>query len=307
MKLLKLVEGDINMRRLNINLNNLSKSEIKYKISQFPDGQQDILLLIKDESYVNLPNGLTKIRINSRLNNFKDLELIICTVKALRRLGVKDISLYIPYLLGARSDRQFQKGGTSYLVDVVAPIINSLGFTSITSIDVHSDVAAACINNFHSESNLELVKYSMSKIGGDNNIIISPDAGSEKKIYNILPQLVFKDLIIAKKHRDILSGNITSTEVPLLPRHIREGRKFFIIDDICDGGRTFIEIAKVLKEKIHSDSRIYLIVTHGIFSAGFKELNKYFNGIYCTNSVKEVGDLDEQATVKTNVTQLNVI
>jgi ribose-phosphate pyrophosphokinase len=49
-----------------------------------------------------------------------------------------------------------------------------------------------------------------------------------------------------------------------------------IVDDICDGGRTFLEIAKTIRSKKRNISifgdKIYLVVTHGIFSAGFDEL-----------------------------------
>lgn len=284
-----------------LNLTNIDRSDIKYDIRKYPDGQQDIVIF---------PSVLfdSHILIVSRFNSFKDLELIICAVKSLKRIKIDSISLSIPYLLGARSDRQFQEGGNSYLVDVIAPIINSLGLTSVTSYDVHSDVAAACINNFYSKSNLELVKYAMGKIGGDHNIIISPDAGSEKKIYNILNKISFSELVVARKHRDILTGNITSTEVPLARNFSSHYKKYIIIDDICDGGRTFIEIAKALRNnsRVSIDSSIILIVTHGIFSAGFKELSKYFTHIFCTNSVRDIGDLDGNDLIKTNVTQLNI-
>ena len=57
--------------------------------------------------------------------------------------------------------------------------------------------------------------------------------------------------------------------------------------DICDGGRTFIELAKAIKERTQ-DSEIYLVVTHGIFSAGLYDLSAYCNKIYCTNSVQDI-------------------
>ena len=61
---------------------------------------------------------------------------------------------------------------------------------------------------------------------------------------------------------------------------------FIIIDDICDGGRTFIELAKEIRKQ--TDKPIYLIVTHGIFSAGFEKLSDELDGIFCTNSVKDI-------------------
>lgn len=58
--------------------------------------------------------------------------------------------------------------------------------------------------------------------------------------------------------------------------------------------------------------KIYLIVTHGIFSKGFDELAKYFDGIYCTNSVKDITDgtivntFSRHRQINSLVKQLNV-
>ena len=85
------------------------------------------------------------------------------------------------------------------------------------------------------------------------------------------------------------TSKIIRTEVPGLD-DTPGSKNFVICDDICDGGRTFIEIAKAIQEvrprSIFND-KIYLCVTHGIFSAGFEELEKYFTAIFTTNSVKE--------------------
>ena len=112
---------------------------------------------------------------------------VICAVKALRNLGVKEIRLFIPYLLGARSDRQFVEGGTSYLRDVIAPILNSLELESIACLDVHSDVAAACIKNLKVIENNALVASFIISLANARNIVptsflencvfISPDTG----------------------------------------------------------------------------------------------------------------------------------
>ncbi len=285
---------------ITLNLVNEKESDITYKISRFPDGQSDIVLDIKEFHLSGISetgkSWSSTIKISSRFNSFKDLEIIICTTKALRRLGIKEIHLYIPYLLGARSDRQFQEGGNSYLVDVIAPILNAQNYKSITVIDVHSDVAAACINNLKSIDNEELVKFALSHIydndsnyGDRSSVLVSPDAGSLKKIYNIAKEIEYKgEIIIANKHREIETGKILSTEINLNVNCI--GKDYIIIDDICDGGRTFIELVKAIKEKDTSNRRFFLIITHGIFSARFEELEKYFNTIYCTNSYSDILD-----------------
>jgi ribose-phosphate pyrophosphokinase len=255
-----------------LNLVNQEKSDIGYKISNFPDGQQDIVL-----------SGIIgpEITIKSRFNSFRDLEIIIAATAALRRIGVKVIHLYIPYLLGARSDMQFQEGGTSYLVDVVAPIINSLEFESVTVLDVHSPVAAACIKRLKNNPSSALVPARDTKW-----LLVCPDSGAMKRTYDIAKRIGYTGTILqATKYRDVVTGAIIKTEVP----QIYEGNfdEIIIVDDICDGGRTFIELAKVLKEQ-YIDAELYLVVTHGIFSAGLKELTSYFDCIYTTNSVRDV-------------------
>jgi len=81
------------------------------------------------------------------------------------------------------------------------------------------------------------------------------------------------------------TGNILRTEIPVLDQHA--DIKYVIVDDICDGGRTFIELAKAIKEG-RPTAEVYLVVTHGIFSGGFYDLNEVLDGIYCTNSYEDV-------------------
>ena len=58
------------------------------------------------------------------------------------------------------------------------------------------------------------------------------------------------------------------------------------MDDICDGGGTFIGLASELMSK--NAGAIYLAVTHGIFSNGFDGLNRKFRGIFTTDSIKNI-------------------
>lgn len=148
-----------------LNLVYPEKSDITFKKQSFPDGQQNIVL---DELEFPFVNGVD-IQIKSRLNNWMDLELISCAVACLRQEELKrevsvNIHLYTPYILGARSDRKFEDGGNNYLKDVICPVINSLGFKSVTCIDPHSDVLEACIRGFKKENNLQLVQFSLNSL-----------------------------------------------------------------------------------------------------------------------------------------------
>jgi ribose-phosphate pyrophosphokinase len=238
------------------------------------------------------------VKIKSRLNNFKDLELIICANQALRNMGADRVHLYVPYFIGARSDRQFQEGGINYLKQVICPIINSQNFASVTVLDPHSDVLEACVNNFIKANNHILVDFALESLNGRSaqTIIVSPDAGALKKIYDVAKHFNITNVVTASKVRDIVSGNIVRIAVPGMS--LSDIEHIIIIDDICDGGRTFIELAKVIKEQ--TNIPIYLIVTHGIFSAGLDQLTEYIDGIFSTNSVKDL------TTLSGYLKQLNV-
>lgn len=296
-----------------LNLVNPTDSEVKFKVSRFPDQQQNIT--ITDE-IVN-----KYVLIKSRLNSWLDLELIVCAVASLRNMNVKSIELFVPYFCGARSDRKFERGGNNYLKDVICPVINSLNFDSVTVLDPHSYCLEMGLKNFKKISNAALVEWSVRDILVNNTeshikdlIYIAPDAGATHKIYSTLKEAKIEDnnIITCSKERDN-EGKLTKCVVPI-PIQSKNSewldyrkKDFIIIDDICDGGRTFINIAKELKVQLSPEANIYLIVTHGIFSAGYEELYKYFDGIYTTNSVKEVPSLLKLWGDKTEFTkQLNI-
>jgi ribose-phosphate pyrophosphokinase len=297
---------------------------IKFKISSFPDGQQSIQILESPSISYQDFSIIRKVQIKSRLNSFKDLEVIIGATHALRELGVENIDLYIPYCLGGRSDRKFSEGGFNYIKKVVAPIINLQKFHQVEIMDPHSDVLEACIDRFKKIDNSQVVRFAFDDYFDNLEShedftyvrLVSPDAGALKKVFHISEEFGIKqEIIIAAKHRDPVSGQITHTSVPL---SVNDADKdLFIIDDICDGGRTFVEIAKAIQKTrslssaVHPSryGKIFLIVTHGIFSAGFEELGEYLDGIYCTNSIKDIveGTVGTSKSMKPiNFNQLNV-
>lgn len=286
-----------------LNLVDQEKSDIKYKVSKFPDGQQtiDLINVLKSQLLIKT------VEIRSRLNNFKDLELIICANQALKNLGASHISLYVPYFVGARSDRQFQEGGVNYLKQVICPIVNSQNFDRVTVLDPHSDVLEACLNNFNKINNFDVVDDALSYLIKDGEedkvVLVSPDAGAYKKVYDVAKKFNIEKIITATKVRDLKTGNIIRTEVPTLDQH--NDLIYLIVDDICDGGRTFVELAKVIKDS-RPTAKVYLVVTHGIFSNYYEDLRPVIEQIFTTNSVKDIIGVPGTDDGKKYVNQLNI-
>lgn len=296
-----------------LNLVNPNDSlSFKFEISSFPDGQQS-LRLVEDgyNTFHSLKENPYGITIKSRLNNFRDLEIIICATQALKEVGVKRIRLYIPYCMGARSDRKFMEGGINYVKHVIAPIINSQGYEQVIIMDPHSDTLEACINNFVKIDNLKLAEFALRdyflKKGFDiwdsknfeNVCLVSPDAGALKKVFHVADSLKYKkQVVIAAKHRNVETGKIDFTHVPL--DDTKPTDDFFIFDDIGDGFGTFVEIAKVIKNHKWSpencvlvdteetfQGKIYLVVTHSIQRSGIIKALNIFDKIYTTNSIND--------------------
>lgn len=251
--------------------------EIQFESFTFSGGEPHIK--IKNDAYLIS----SYVVISTRLNNFHDLGLLAMAVDTIRSLKIQPkIDVIIPYFPGARQDRRMVSG-EPLSVKVYADIINSLKLDSVTILDPHSDVTPALINNCIVEDNHEFVKAALWDLyDGDGRAVfylVSPDAGANKKIFKLAESFDHELILRCDKTRDVKTGKLSGFEVYSSDL---EKKDCIIVDDICDGGGTFIGLAEELKKK--NAGNLYLIVTHGIFSRGFKELAKHFKRIYTTNS-----------------------
>jgi ribose-phosphate pyrophosphokinase len=235
------------------------------QITIFPDGQPHINIQGTAEN--------DEVKVICSLTDTSKLLQLLETANALDNLFAKKKILVIPYLMAARYDRLMQHGDSIDL-KVVADIINMCGFEKVYLYDVHSDVALLLIKNAIGITNKNLVEqYDMP-----NAVLICPDAGAAKKVGKYFDwKSNLKEIVYCNKSRDLATGKLTLNV--LEPEKCKD-RNCIIIDDICDGGGTFLAIA----EKIQP-AHLTLIVTHGIFSKGFETLEKYFQQIIVSDSL----------------------
>jgi ribose-phosphate pyrophosphokinase len=185
--------------------------------------------------------------------------------------GIK-VRLLLSYMPYARQDRVCNRG-EAFSLGVVAKLINSAGFEQVFIEDPHSDVTPALINNCVVISQEVLFQQYYNESKGkifldycSNALLVSPDAGANKKTQLIAKYLRASEFVRADKIRNLQTGEIMHTQV-----YGRvQGRDCLIVDDICDGGATFIALAKALK--FIDAKRVGLFVTHGIFSKGKQHL-----------------------------------
>lgn len=257
----------------------LGTNTVKYSSFIFSGGEPHV----KIESDLK---GVNEISITTRINSFNDFGMLLCTVDALKRMKIEKINVFIPYFPGARQDRVMVPG-ESLTVKVYADILNSLNLNSIKIFDPHSEVTPALLNNCEVINNHQFIKNVIDQIDREI-ILISPDGGALKKVYKVSESLGGVRVVECSKRRNIKNGELEGFKV--YEEDLR-GKDCLIVDDICDGGGTFTGLAKELKKKNAGD--LYLAVSHGVFSKGTKELNKYYTKTFATDSFRTMDEVEK--------------
>lgn len=245
----------------------------------FPAGERGVKI-VEPENCTNR----TKFRIKVNFSKSDDLVDMMLLVDAIRNIDSANIELYIPYFPYARQDRVMQNG-ESHSLRVIAKLIESCNFSEIWVDDPHSDVLAGlfCAGSLRITEQHVLAKEMLEEYANNQNTyLVSPDAGALKKIYKVAKHLELP-VIEANKVRDVSTGNIIRTKVDDLG--ISDPVTLIVVDDIIDGGKTYIELAKVLKET-YVVQDLVLCATHGIFSKGIDVLGCY-DRIYVHNNMSE--------------------
>lgn len=264
---------------MNVELANGDLELIEHEHFVFPGGEHHVVL---DEEKVRL---LPEIVVRAQLTNADDLMHLCVLTDAVNRMNVIGRRhLYVPYIPGGRQDR-----GAPLTVAVYCNIINSLGYDMISTVDPHSDVTAALLNGYVNVVEQHDVMYhanSQFKLDRIYDYVIAPDAGAMKKAYKVAKELK-AELVSAEKHRDVTTGELDGFKLHFEP----EQKTYLVVDDICDGGGTFIGLAEEIErvsQGLDVVPTIDLFVTHGIFSKGLDVLLEHYEEIITTNTLPQV-------------------
>jgi len=221
-----------------------------------------------------------EVTIETNLKNADYFIELIMATDALRRMGAEKIFLLAPYIPGGRQDR-VMVFGEPLSIKVYADIINSQGYEKVHILNPHSSVTSALIDRCYEIPTGPLFDRSLPTFDFEECVFISPDAGAYKKTLELAQPWTGCNVVTAEKVRNIRTGEIEKTTL-----HIYDSDDIFeqiciIADDICDGGRTFVELGKIIKS--HMPAELILYVSHGIFSNGLDGLSRYFDRIITTN------------------------
>ncbi len=255
-----------------------------YKKFRYPAGEMQVRL--NSQTIESLRSKNTVV-ITARITSAEDImELCLLTSAIRSQPAITDIRLILPYLPYGRADRRFVEGDC-FGLEVFAGIINGLGLPVLT-LDAHSmssrslltNLTDLCPSQFLEQAVRDVRYLEQNSVDGSTNplTILFPDDGARKRYAGLLTDLNIS-ILHCSKVRDKASGHLTRFSVP--SREEFDSTNVLLIDDICDGGGTFLGVAATLKQY---GLNLSLYVTHAIFSKGLAPLLAEFRHIYTTDS-----------------------
>ena len=268
----------------------IDQQDVNYQQWNFPGGETGILI----------PTGpVAGVTYKITWNYSGDHEMMVIAqmVDVIRRsnhLVNPKIELYLPYMPYARQDRVCTPG-ESHALKVFTNWLNSLKFDMVEVVDPHSYVTEALVDNLYTIPQEVVFGDFLRCQGAVYDVLIAPDAGAAKKtqacasvhyaMTSVMPQIR-----VANKVRidGVVTVNMSTTGLT--------GKRVCVIDDICDGGATFISLAECFNGHHPVEPEcLDLFVTHGIFSnesnlkimsGGYSGIKGY-SGIYTHNLMNQ--------------------
>lgn len=174
--------------------------------------------------------------------------------------GLNTAELHLPYLPYGRQDKPVSNN-SSFALRTFAHLLNSLHFTRVTAFDPHNANALhETLRGFTSIRPTREIAHALDLYKPD--VVVYPDAGARERYADIIPSAYPSRA--AEKMRDQATGEILC----LRAGGEVKGQRALIVDDICDGGATFIALAACMSDA----ADIGLYVSHGLFTKGTQVL-----------------------------------
>lgn len=209
--------------------------------------------------------------INWDFENEQEFLHVAQLVDLLRTMSHERITLIIPYFPYARQDKEVSNKST-FALRTFCKLLKTLDVNDIITYDLHSDVAKEYLPNLTDVSPLTAIDRAIMYTNPD--YVVYPDKGAKARY----TKHVDTKSVSINKVRNQSTGELQiiglNEDIDLT------NKKVLIVDDICDGGGTFILATNLLKEKGTKEVNLY--TTHGIYSKGLTILkscgiNRVFN------------------------------
>lgn len=248
---------------------------VGYEVISFPDGEKHLK--------INKLDRKDTVEIICRITNSDDLFLLMQLSDILNRQCVCVEKITIPYLMTMRCDRLFSFE-QPFSLKIVADVINSFNAKKVVIIEPHSSACLDLIKN--SEA-----RYTSKGLLEYPTTVCFPDKGAFTRYAS---NMLMRPYIVCSKVRDVKTGKITSFSIDKVCEY-KEGNEIIVVDDLCDGGGTFVGIAVKLREL--KPSKLILAVTHAVQKEGIERVSGFYDKVIITNSYKDWDNLPNNVEI----------
>jgi len=188
----------------------------------------------------------------------------------------------IPYFPGARADR-----GAPFGASVYAMFFYKMMIDQIILFDPHSSVVVEELEYLMGKDAVTVVNsdelLGQPALGPYMDVydyIIAPDKGATERAGAVADALGIPCLT-AEKTRDFETGKLSGFSIDL-PESDKDWPIYLIVDDICDGGGTFLGLFDAMDLEY---GQVDLFVSHGVLSKdAITNLTEKFENVFTTNS-----------------------
>lgn len=264
-----------------LNLQYPDKSDIKYNIIHFPDGEIQLDIL---DCLCNFKNG---ILIKTRITCANDWFILLQAQDILERNEIKYKTIVF-YLMTQRSDRLFKYTRPLSLKIILSQLKNIRIFRA------HNMHAAVRLSPnpvlSHYSKNVEKW-YTNFCINSKDVVTFFPDEHASEEFHFMCYPNYF---LYGKKTRDVETGEIIKYEICESGKQQNKPIKIqniLIFDDLCDGGGTFLLALDKLKKKFPK-AKFHLFVYHAVQEVGLQRVCAEFDTVTTTNSYADWGKLN---------------
>lgn len=234
------------------------------EVTIFPDKTSQVWKI--DENIIQCIRRENYAKIRWDFSEEAELMHLYQLVVLLRKETDADlyICLDLSYLPFGRQDKDISNH-TTFALYAFARLLNYLALGRVIILDPHNHaLTLRLINKAYIVYPLKIVKNIMQLL--DIDYIFYPDKNAFEK-YRLRYDA---ECFSGRKERCNITGNITSYEIHTDKDIVN--KNILIVDDICDGGSTFVHAAKKLATL--DVKNIHLFTTHGIFSKGLTPLQE---------------------------------
>lgn len=263
------------MQNLSVTLLAPKPIELTYVAATFPAGERYIALTSSSIAFLEQDREFIGVQIEVLSASAEALMDLLLLRNAIMCCNLQvTISVRFYYLPFSRQDRVCAPGESNSL-EVLQTMLKD--FNLVQVLDVHNPEAYYPKSwkplPYNYKDFIQVNGAATNLLQLQNVCFVSPDKGAIARTNKAASELLLttrEPLVFNKQRTD--KGIVHELIPPTYP--LTDIENFIIVDDICDGGATFVNIAKELKQ-LNPSATLHLVVTHGLFTKGFDVLSDF--------------------------------